>query len=109
MADRKPGATFTSFRAASRIEDPEEKRDTMLGALDEVWELAKNRSRERDGGTFVDPDSNALIKCVQLACEMLGVEPKSSKPKPSGSGEGDSVTAITSAAARLEKARIKVA
>lgn len=83
MAERRAGATFTSFRALSRVEDPEQRRELMLDCLDNIRKLSGERERVSNGVAYKDPDFNAMVKCAELAASLLGIESKSNKPNGS--------------------------
>lgn len=62
-----------SFAAVAKLSTLEERREHMLMRCQEIYETAQSRDRNTQSGKVSDPDSHAMVKCVELACKLLGV------------------------------------
>jgi hypothetical protein len=80
--DEQLSPLFRSLRDIDKIEDDELRLAAALDRLDHISNLALNRSRlSKDGGTIVDPDAHAAIKCEEVAHRLLRIEPRKVQPK----------------------------
>jgi hypothetical protein len=72
---------FRSLRDIDKIVDDDLRLAAALDRLDHISNLALNRSRlSKDGGTIVDPDAHAAIKCEEVAHRLLRIEPRKVPP-----------------------------
>lgn len=80
--DEQLSPLFRSLREIDKIEDDDLRLAAALDRLDHISNLALNRSRlSKDGGTIVDPDAHAAIKCEEVAHRLLRIEPRKTPPK----------------------------
>lgn len=62
------------FAHVSRLPNLEQRREQMLGRLQEIYGIAESRTRLGKHGDIVDPDCHAMIKAIELSCSLMGMQ-----------------------------------
>jgi len=78
-----------SFEAMAGLATFEEKRRSLLGKVDEVYDLAETgrNYEDKNGIEHRQPDSSGMVKCVELAARLLGVLAEAERRAKDGDGE----------------------
>ena len=61
------------FRDVLHLPSLTQKREQMLDRCEYVYDLAEQRTRPMKTGEAHDPDCHSMLKAVELACVIMGI------------------------------------